>query len=114
MSGLIWIQTVLHYDGILKDRFENVDFEKNLQRRKVFLKIVLKMLILKRICRRQKRAKSVFLKIVLKMLQNFPALRLSVHGHIMVNIEAHSYVRLSFTKCMNAFHSFFHITNCYH
>ena len=28
MSGLIWIQTVLHSDGISERIFEKVDFEK--------------------------------------------------------------------------------------
>ena len=28
MSGLIWIQTVWHYDAILKYYFENANFEE--------------------------------------------------------------------------------------
>ena len=31
MSGLIWIQTISHSDGIPERIFEKVDFEKNQQ-----------------------------------------------------------------------------------
>ena len=31
MSGLIWIQTVLHFDGISERIFRKVGFEKNQQ-----------------------------------------------------------------------------------
>ena len=31
MSGLIWVRTVWHYDGILKEFLEKVNFEKNQQ-----------------------------------------------------------------------------------
>ena len=39
MSGLVWIQTVWHSDGIPEIIYDNVNFEKNQQKTFFFKKI---------------------------------------------------------------------------